>query len=30
MIIDSRGIQFLIRDPLGLDATSRRILDRFL
>ncbi len=30
MIVDSRGIQFLIRDPQALDATSRRILDRFL
>ncbi len=30
MIIDKRGIQFLIRNPPGLDATSRRILDRFL
>jgi hypothetical protein len=30
LIMDSRGIQFLIRNPLNLDATSRRILDRFL
>jgi hypothetical protein len=30
MIMDKRGIQFLIRNPRGLDATSRRILDRFL
>ena len=30
MIMDSRGIQFLIRNPLNLDAASRRILDRFL
>ena len=30
LIVDSRGIQFLIRNPLKLDATSRRILDRFL
>jgi hypothetical protein len=30
LIMDSRGIQFLIRNPLDLDATSRRILDRFL
>jgi hypothetical protein len=30
LIMDSRGIQFLIRNPLGLDAASRRILDRFL
>jgi hypothetical protein len=30
MIMDNRGIQFLIRNPLNLDAASRRILDRFL
>ena len=30
MIIDSRGIQFLIRNPHSLDAASRRVLDRFL
>lgn len=30
LIIDNRGIQFLIRDPATLDATSRKILDRFL
>lgn len=30
MIMDKRGIQFLIRNPRSLDATSRRILDRFL
>ena len=30
LIMDSRGIQFLIRDPRTLDATSRRILERFL
>lgn len=30
LIMDSRGIQFLIRNPPGLDAASRRILDRFL
>lgn len=30
MIIDSRGIQFLIRNPHNLDANSRRILDRFM
>ncbi len=30
LIMDSRGIQFLIRNPLSLDATSRRILERFL
>ena len=30
LIVDSRGIQFLIRNPQTLDATSRKILDRFL
>lgn len=30
LMVDSRGIQFLIRDPLGLDETSRRILERFM
>jgi hypothetical protein len=30
LIVDSRGIQFLIRDRSSLDDTSRRILDRFL
>lgn len=30
MIVDKRGIQFLIRNPRGLDSTSRRILDRFM
>ena len=30
LIVDSRGIQFLIRDPRSLDANSRRILARFL
>ena len=30
LIIDSRGIQFLVRDPRRLDAASRRILERFL
>ena len=30
LIVDSRGIQFLIRNPRALDATSRRILARFL
>ena len=30
LIADSRGIQFLIRDPKALDAHSRKILDRFL
>ncbi len=30
LILDSRGIQFLIRDRSSLDDTSRKILDRFL
>lgn len=30
LIVDSRGIQFLIRDPRALDETSRRILERFM
>jgi len=30
LIMDKRGIQFLIRNPPGLDAASRRILDRFM
>lgn len=30
MIVDERGIQFLIRDPQQLDAASRRILERFM
>lgn len=30
LILDSRGIQFLIRDPQSLDAQSRKILDHFL
>ena len=30
LIVDSRGIQFLIRNPQSLDATSRKIIDRFL
>jgi len=30
LIVDSRGIQFLIRDPRTLDKASRRILDRFM
>lgn len=30
LIIDSRGIQFLIRDRRALDDASRRILERFL
>lgn len=30
LIVDNRGIQFLIRNPRALDSNSRRILDRFL
>lgn len=30
LIVDGRGIQFLIRNPNLLDTNSRRILDRFL
>lgn len=30
LITDSRGIQFLIRDPAQLSKDSRKILDRFL
>ena len=30
LIVDSRGIQFLIRDPRALDQASRRILDCFM
>lgn len=30
LVVDSRGIQFLIRDRRSLDETSRRILERFL
>ena len=30
LVVDNRGIQFLIRNPLDLDANSRRILDHFL
>jgi hypothetical protein len=30
LVVDSHGIQFLIRDLMALDAGSRRILDRFL
>lgn len=30
LIVDSIGIQFLIRDPRTLDAGSRKILDRFM
>ncbi|PHV12260.1 cyanophycin metabolism-associated DUF1854 family protein [Chitinimonas sp. BJB300] len=30
LVLDSHGIQFLIRDLSKLDKTSRRLLDRFL
>jgi len=30
LIVDSRGIQFLIRNPQTLDPNSRKMLDRFL
>lgn len=30
LIADSHGIHYLVRDQKALDATSRRILDRFL
>jgi len=30
LVLDGRGIQFLIRDPQALDAPSLRILERFL
>ena len=30
LIGDSHGIQYLVRDQLALNATSRKILDRFL
>ena len=30
LIVDGRGIQFLIPDPRALDVVSRKILDRFL
>ncbi len=30
LITDSHGIQFLIRDRYALDATSRRLLSRFM
>ena len=30
LVVDSRGIQFLIRNPQILDSNSRKILDRFL
>jgi len=30
LVSDSHGIQYLIRDHAALDATSKKILDRFL
>jgi len=30
MIIDARGIRYLVADTLALDATSRRLLERYL
>ena len=30
MIIDKRGIQYLVRDPKQLDAYSRKVFERFL
>lgn len=30
LILDSHGVQYLIRDPRALDAHSRRLLDRFM
>ncbi len=30
LIADSQGIHYLLRNPAGLDAASRRMLDRFL
>jgi hypothetical protein len=30
LIVDSRGIQFLVRNPGALDETGRRILERFM
>ncbi len=30
LVADSHGIQYLVRDQLGLDVHSRKILDRFL
>ena len=30
IITDSHGLRFLLRDMLGIDKASRRILDRFL
>lgn len=30
LIADGQGIHYLLRDPGGLDAASRKVLDRFL
>lgn len=30
LIADNHGIQYLVRDQFALDATSKRILDRFM
>ena len=30
LVIDSHGVQFMIRDPQSLDKHSRKLLDRFL
>ena len=30
LVLDSHGVQFMIRDPLSLDKHSRKLLDRFL
>ena len=30
LVLDSHGVQFLIRQPQSLDRHSRKLLDRFL
>jgi hypothetical protein len=30
LVLDSHGVQFMIRDPQSLDKHSRKLLDRFL
>lgn len=30
LVTDAAGVEYLVRNPLTLDATSRRLLDRFL
>jgi len=30
LILDSHGVQFMVRDPQSLDRHSRKLLDRFL